>query len=221
VASNTQTETFNQQNQSSDSTCLLAKASPVIKQPTLAAPKLESLPQPCIGFWGLAAAGKTMRSDLADRAGMDPVLVMALVPAEISRLELASAKSALGVEHQVVLWVHIERCLVWAEFQGQSSPVMGDYLVIPRGVQETQRLVRGGAQAGNLVHNAVWTLAPVQIPAVALAPGQEMVDEVLEDVVALAWQVRVGWTDLEPRLCRILKQISGTERRGEAQLCQS
>jgi len=43
---------------------------------------------------------------------MDPVLVMALVPAEISRLELVSAKSALGVEHQVVLWVHIECCFV-------------------------------------------------------------------------------------------------------------
>ena len=93
---------------------------------------------------------------------------------------------------------------------------MGDYLVIPRGVQETQRLVRGSTQAGNLVHNTVWALALVQIPAVALAPGQEMVDEALEDVVVLAWQVRAGSTDLEPRLCRILKQISGTEGRGEA-----
>src|SRR5271156_4264850 len=120
-----------------------------------------------------------MRSDWADRVGMDPAMARAVGPAESSRLELASAKSALGVEHRVVLGVHIERCLVGAEFRDQSSPVMGDFLVIPRGVQETQRRSRGGTQAGNLVHHAVWALVLVQVPAVALAPSRERVDEAL------------------------------------------
>jgi hypothetical protein len=82
-------------------------------------------------------------------------------------------------------------------------------------------LVRGGTQVGSLVHNSVLAVVLVPIPAVALAPGQEMVDVALEDVAALAWEVRVGSTDLEPKLCRILKQISGMEGRVEDQLCQS